>query len=155
MEDLTEQDFSTVITLVSLIIDHDDPVIQHDSALSGRAYYNELLQTSSRARFHDIARMDRDVFLSLLHIVTEEGGLRDSEDISAGEKLLYLINALCGWTNRQMHERWQHSGSTLSTFLHEAIKAVVRCKHIFFSQPEDMSRDAPSSIPTSKIALGR
>jgi hypothetical protein len=76
MEDLTEQDFSTVITLVSLIIDHDDPVIQHDSALSGRAYYNELLQTSSRARFHDIARMDRDVFLSLLHIATEEGGLK-------------------------------------------------------------------------------
>jgi hypothetical protein len=113
-----------------------------------------LLQTSSRARFHDIARMDRDVFLSLLHIVTEEGGLRDSEDISAGEKLLYLINALCGWTNRQMHERWQHSGSTLSTFLHEAIKAVVRCKHIFFSRPEDMSRDYLKFYPYFKDCIG-
>jgi len=155
MENLTEQEFSAVITvLVSVIIDHDDPVVQHDSALSGRAYYNELLQTSSRARFHDIARMDRDVFLSLLHIVTEEGGLRDSEDISAGEKLMNLINALYGWTNRQMHERWQHSGSTLSTFLHEAIKAVVRCKHIFFSQPEDMSRDDPKFYPYFKDCIG-
>jgi hypothetical protein len=94
------------------------------------------------------------VFLSLLHIVTEEGGLKDSEDISAGEKLLCLINALCGWTNRQMHERWQHSGSTLSTFLHEAIKAVVRCKHIFFSQPEDMSRNDPKFYPYFKDCIG-
>jgi hypothetical protein len=54
MENLTEQDFSAVVTvLVSLIIDHDDPVVHHDSA-----YYNDLLQTSSRARFHDIAPMD-------------------------------------------------------------------------------------------------
>jgi hypothetical protein len=90
MENLTEQEFSAVITvLVSVIIDHDDPVVQHDSALSGRAYYNELLQTSSRARFHDIARMDREVFLSLLHIVTEEGELKDSEDISAGEVVVF------------------------------------------------------------------
>jgi hypothetical protein len=59
-------------------------IIEHDSALTGRAYYDELLATPSWARFHDVARMDKDVFLQLLHILTTEGGLEDSEEVCAG-----------------------------------------------------------------------
>jgi hypothetical protein len=96
MEDLSDDELYCVVTaIMSVIIEHDDPVVQHDSALTGRAYYDELA-TPSWARFHNVARMDKDVFLQLLHILTTEGGLEDSEEVCAGEKVLYLINALCG-----------------------------------------------------------
>jgi hypothetical protein len=97
MEDLSDDELYCVVTaIMSVIIEHDDPVVQHDSALTGRAYYDELLATPSWSRFHNVARMDKDVFLQLLHILTTEGGLDDSEEVCPGEKVLYLINALCG-----------------------------------------------------------
>jgi hypothetical protein len=149
MEDLSDDELYCVVTaIMSVIIEHDDPVVQHDSALTGRAYYDELLANPSWARFHDVARMDKDVFLQLLHILTTEGGLEDSEEVCAGEKVLYLINALCGWTNRMLHERWQHSGSTLS------IQAVIRCKRIFFTRPEDLSQNDPKFYPYFKDCIG-
>jgi hypothetical protein len=155
MEDLSDDELYCVVTaIMSVIIEHDDPVVQHDSALTGRAYYDELLANPSWARFHDVARMDKDVFLQLLHILTTEGGLEDSEEVCAGEKVLYLINALCGWTNRMLHERWQHSGSTLSICMYDAIQAFIRCKRIFFTRPEDLSQNDPKFYPYFKDCIG-
>ena len=142
-----------VTAIISVITEHDDPVVQHDSALTGRAYYDELLATPSWARFHDVARMDRNVFFQLLHILTTEGGLEDSEKVCAGEKVLYLINALCGWSNRMLNERWQHSGSTLSIYIHDVIQSILRCKKSSSVDQKIYLKMTRNSTPTLKIVL--
>ena len=50
-------------------------------------------------------------------------------------------NALVGFSNRQLTKRWQHSGLTISLYIHETITAMLQCKRIFFSRPEDLPAD--------------
>ena len=53
-------------------------------------------------------------FIPLMHFLTNEGGLKDSSKICAGEKIMVFIHILAGHSNAQTKERWQHSGSTIS-----------------------------------------
>ena len=55
--------YSVVTALVPVITDSAEPVIQHDSTLTGSAYYAELMSTSSWHRFHDVVRMEKQAFL--------------------------------------------------------------------------------------------
>ena len=52
--------------------------------------------------------------------------------MDTGDKLMILIHALVGFSNRQLTERWQHSGSTISLYIHETITAMLQCKEFFF-----------------------
>ena len=115
----------------------DDPITQHDSILTGKLYYEELMRTENANRFRSAARMDKDTFKKLLKRLTERGGLEDSKLISAGEKLMTFIHAIVGFSNRQLCERWQHSGSTISDILHEVAASLLRCKSLFFDRPKD------------------
>ena len=133
MEDLCDEDFySVVCALVSVIFETYDPVVQHDSVLTGRAYFEELMATASWARFHDVCRMEKQAFKSVLDILICEGGLTDSQSVCTGEKLMILIQILCGFLNRQLNERWQHSGSTISRSITDAINSLLQCKRFFF-----------------------
>jgi DDE superfamily endonuclease len=90
---------------------------QHNSVLTGRLYYAEIMATENVNRFRQVARMDKETFI-LLKEILEDGGLRDSE-LCAGEKIMILLHVLRGFTNRETAERWQHSGSTISEAVHE------------------------------------
>ena len=48
--------------LLPLLTSREDPVIQHDSILTGNEYYLEILRSPNVHRFHDVARMDRYTF---------------------------------------------------------------------------------------------
>ena len=84
MEDLCEED--VVCALVSVIFETSDPRVQHDLVLTGRACIEELTATGSWARFHDVCRIEKQAFKSLLDILICEGGLTDSQSVCAGEK---------------------------------------------------------------------
>ena len=107
MDDLTEEEYYSVVTaLVSVITtDSADPVVQHDSTLTGSAYYYaELMAKSSWHRFHDVVRMEKQAFLQLLDILRTVEKLKGNEHVDAGEKLIILIHALVGFSNRQLTE---------------------------------------------------
>jgi hypothetical protein len=87
--------------------------LQHDSALTGRLYYEELMRTPNRARFLHAARMDRETFLDLL-LLLKSKGLKDTRLLCAEDKLFILLEALKGSSTRGCAERWQHSNSTIS-----------------------------------------
>ena len=66
MDDLTEEEYYSVVTaLLFEITDSADPVKQHDSTLTGSAYYAELMATSSWHRFHDVVKMEKQSFFNL------------------------------------------------------------------------------------------
>ena len=131
-----------VITLVATVLAaspaiNGGPMPRHDSILTGQIYYAELLATRNSHRFHNVARMDKDTFLSLLDLLTTHGGLANSMFLSSGEKLLMFIHVLVGQSNRQISERWQHSGSTVSLALHEVADSILSCKQQFFQVPKE------------------
>jgi len=39
-----------LLSLLPILLDEEDPITQHDSALSGQAYYDELMSTESSHR---------------------------------------------------------------------------------------------------------
>ena len=126
MNDLTEEEYYSVATpLVSVITDSADPVIQHHSTLTGSAYFAELMATSSWHRFYNVVRMEKQAFLQHLEILRTVGKLKGNEHVDAWEKLMILIHALVGFSNRQLTERWPHSGSTISLYIHETITAML------------------------------
>ena len=48
-----------------------------------------------------------------------------------------FIHVLVGQSNRQIAERWQHSGSTVSLTLHEVAHSILLCKQHFFQVPKE------------------
>jgi DDE superfamily endonuclease len=131
-----------VITLVAMAlatteVNKEGPIPQHDSILTGQLYYEELMTTRNPNRFINVARMDRPTFLSLIDLLTTEGGLKNSMFISSGEKLLIFIHNLVGFSNRQIAERWQHSGSTISLVIHEVTESILACKQHLFKEPKE------------------
>jgi hypothetical protein len=125
-----------------------NPVLQHTSVLTGQLYFAEVMETYNVHRFHEVARMDRSTFIKLRVMMMEAGGLEDSLYICAGQKIMVLVQVLRGYTNRQIKERWQHSGSTISKIIHEASDALIGCSGIVF-QPAIIGAPAPSQIATS------
>ena len=59
MEFVREEDFYFVVcAVVSVIFETTNPAMQHDSLLTRRTYYEELMATASWARLHDVCRME-------------------------------------------------------------------------------------------------
>jgi hypothetical protein len=60
------------------------------SALSGAAYYQELINSDNPAKFREIARMSRSTFKNLLDLLTRNG-LKEGKAVKAGENLMILL----------------------------------------------------------------
>ena len=103
------------------------PRIQHNSVLTGDLYYREIMNTENVNRFRRVARMDKDTF-NLLHANLVDGGLSNSMYICTGQKILIFLYVLRGHTNREIDERWQHSGSTISKIIHEVSRCLANIK---------------------------
>ena len=67
--DLPDDDVLAVVALMlpSLLGKRKDPVPQHTSVLTGKLYYEELMNTENEHRFRDVARMNNPTFKKFLH----------------------------------------------------------------------------------------
>ena len=139
-----------IAALVLPFVLKEDPIPQHTSVLTGSLYYSELMDTPSVNRFQQVARMDKETFLSLIAFLADFGRLQSSDMISVGEKVMIFIHVLLGFTNRQTAERWQHSGSTISIIIHEVSEAFRRCSNHILVRPKEGDPVSPkiSSDPT-------
>ena len=141
---------SATVLAATGILHKKGPVPQHDSILTGQVYYNELLETRNTNRFLNVARMDKPTFLSLVELLTTKSNLKASMFMTAGEKLMIFIHALVGFSNRQIAERWQHSGSTISLVLHEVAESFISAKQWFFKVPKE--NDPPQNAGNPKFS---
>jgi hypothetical protein len=78
----------------------------------------------------------------LLSKLEHDCGLRHSAHLSAGEKLMIFMYFLSGQSNRNISERFQHSGSVISRVIHE-IKACLNSRPMDFLVSPTYSRDIP------------
>ena len=76
-----------IAALVLPFVLKEDPIPQHTSVLTGSLYYSELMDTPSVNRFQQVARMDKETFLSLIAFLADFGRLQSSDMISVGRRL--------------------------------------------------------------------
>ena len=150
---MEEDDGINALVVVAAVVDAlqnvaRNPALQHTSILTGQLYFAKVMDTYNVHRFHEVARMDRATLVKLREMMMDAGGLVDSLYICGGQKIMVLVQVLRGYTNRQIKERWQHSGSTISKIIHEASDALIRCSGIVF-QPAIIGAPVQSQIATS------
>jgi hypothetical protein len=143
-------DLSAMTLAASGILNHDGPLPQHDSILTGQIYYNELMTTRNKHRFRNVTRMDKPTFMLLVDLLTYQSNLRTSMFMSSGKKFLIFIHALVGFSNREIADRWQHSGSTISIVLHDVAESLLLVKHLFFKVPK--ADDPPQVAENAKYS---
>ena len=95
----------------------------HTSILQGEAYVQELLTEKRGRRIVRTLGVSKEEFWHILKELKDHGGLQDSKWVTAAEQLAIFLSYMHkGLSNRQLMERWQHSGSTISKIFH-AVKA--------------------------------
>ncbi|CAL5370245.1 unnamed protein product [Camellia sinensis] len=105
------------------------------SILSGRAWITELYEGHS-GRFRYELCMPKQVFLRLCTTLVNDFGLRVPErphGLEVEESVAIFIHVLKNLPNRELQERFQHSGETISRHFHTVLKAmkkftVVHCR---------------------------
>ena len=122
---------AAVIALVvtALVIDRapDDPIPRH-TGQPGSQYLEELFAIHNDERFYDVMRMDRDTFNKVDRLL-QANGLQDRSryrhthrvELPPIEKIAILIHLLKGLSVRQIMERFQHSGATVSRAIDEML----------------------------------
>ena len=86
----------------------------HTSILTGIGWVTEL-QYGHPDRFRRQMGMSKILFRKLLRDLQVSTGLQDSKYIKAEEQAaIFLHFCVTGATNRQLQERFQHSGDTIS-----------------------------------------
>ncbi len=97
---VNELEIVLVIVIISVMLTVANVVLktektpQHDSILSGKMYYRELMETLNTNRFLHACRMDKQTFELLLIFLKQHGDLKDWKSICAGEKLMIFISLL-------------------------------------------------------------
>jgi hypothetical protein len=87
---------------------------RHTSSLPGAIWVQEIMAGNSH-RLRNMIRMDLQVFQSLVQELQLEGGLIPTATVSAEEQVvLFLYFAGHVPSSRQMQERFQHSGETIT-----------------------------------------
>ena len=91
-----------------------DKVPRHTSALSGQDWIDELV-AGHDGWFYNELGMRKHVFWSLLSVLRNDAGLRDTWHVSSEEQLtIFLHYVHRGLSNRALQERFQRSPDTIS-----------------------------------------
>ena len=107
------------------------------SPLSDRDYIDELLICGNEVRIQEVFRMKLRVFRFLCAELRMHGGLIPSRHISVEEQVamfLYTISQRA--SNRNIQERFQHSGETVSRYFHPVLQAIHRLVPIYIKHPD-------------------
>jgi hypothetical protein len=104
-------------TATALVLAGSSPsakIPKHTSILTGQQWVNELLN-GHPDRIREGLGMSKEIFRQLLKCLRQRCCLRSSRGISDAEQLaIFLHMAVVGASNRQLQERFQRSGDTIS-----------------------------------------
>jgi hypothetical protein len=95
-----------------------------DSYNIGMQWLIEILH-GHWTRYVNMFRMDATTFQSLCFILENQYGLKASRRMCVFEKVgIFLYTIALGASNREVQERFQHSGETISRYFNEVLRSV-------------------------------
>jgi hypothetical protein len=138
-----------LVAILQILIENEreEPIPYHDSILTGQMRYDELMNSNNPHRFLDECRMSKYVFILFVEFMKDKGNLTDSKHICAGQKLMIYLTLLKGFSNREIHIMWQHSGSTISAILSEVMLCFESVKSFIFIPPPQETPETILSDP--------
>ncbi|KAH9151365.1 hypothetical protein LEN26_003875 [Aphanomyces euteiches] len=115
---------------------------KRSSQLTGSQWVQEKLRGNHDV-FVEMFRMPRYVFRSLAKELMEIGALSDSPHVSAEEQLcMFLYFAGHDVSSTNLQERFQHSGETITYYLHHVVFGIKQLVSTYIRLP-DPSRVHP------------
>ena len=95
------------------------------SPQTGEAWMNEVLN-GHHIRSVNAFRMHSHVFLKLCGELESRHGLKSSDKMTVIEKVgIFVYTLALGVSNRDVSERFQRSGETISRAFHEVLEAIT------------------------------
>ncbi|PWA34356.1 hypothetical protein CTI12_AA619930 [Artemisia annua] len=95
------------------------------SPQTGEAWMNEVLN-GHHIRSVNAFRMHSHVFLKLCGELESRHGLKPSDRMTVVEKVgIFVYTLALGLSNRDVSERFQRSGETISRAFHEVLEAIT------------------------------
>lgn len=128
-EEFDDFDIDIVIAWLCLVVmdmsmHTREPI--RDSILSGPEWVKEVLCGHSD-RVYEAFRMERHVFLNLCGLMIERGWLKDSRFIRVDEQVAIFLSMIYHKnSNRNLCERFQRSGQTISKYFTKVLNAVLK-----------------------------
>nr|XP_011466743.1 PREDICTED: uncharacterized protein LOC101303730 [Fragaria vesca subsp. vesca]XP_011466745.1 PREDICTED: uncharacterized protein LOC101303730 [Fragaria vesca subsp. vesca] len=124
-----EEEINRIICVCASIIElyyekyiHKIPCM--DSSYTGNIWLMKLLE-GNESRCHNMFRMNKDVFMRLCNDLENIYKLKGSRRICIAEKLgMFLYTLGEGAGNRNVQERFQHSGETVSRYFSELLDVI-------------------------------
>ena len=102
------------------------------SSLSGARYVEEIIEGANPHTIQERFRMPLRCFEALETTMLENSWLSSSKYVGITEKLaIFLAGVGCGYSNRELQDRFQHSGDTISHIFNEVLIAMVRLSIIY------------------------
>jgi DDE superfamily endonuclease len=115
-----------------------------NSSLSGEAYTNELMSCGNPRRIQEVLRMKLEVFQFLCEELKTTGSLSHSKYVGIEAQVAMFIHAIAhSRSNREVQERFQHSGETVSRHFHAVLQALNRLVPYYIKLPNH------SELPTA------
>ncbi|XP_021748947.1 uncharacterized protein LOC110714721 isoform X1 [Chenopodium quinoa] len=115
------------------------------SLCSGWQWLQEVLSTSGES--YRILRMEPHVFYSLAKLLMDKYGLKSTRTMPAEEALGIFIY-LCAQfqSNRNMQNRFKHSGETISRKFNEVLEAMTRFSKDIVRPSDPNFKEVPTKI---------
>ena len=118
------------------------------SPLSRREYISELLSCGNENRIQRVLGMKLEVFQFLCLELTKRGSLAPSKFISVEEQVAMFLYAIVrSATNRDIQERFQHSGETVSRYFHAVLQALNELVPDYIKLPDE--NQLPTAIASN------
>src|SRR5271170_4864332 len=114
------------------------------SSLSGAMYIEEVIKCKNPRWIQQVLRMKLGVFQFLCSELKSKGSLVDSKFVSVEEQVtMFLFTIAHASSNREVQERFQHSGETVSRHFHAVLQAMDQLI------PQYIKLTDPNTIPTA------
>ncbi len=118
---------SISFTILPFLLNHSPPKPLHTRILTGDAFVQQVMGSKNPQRIRNILRMKLDVFQFLCSELENEGGLTASRSVSVEEEVtMFLLTVARSASNRDVQDRFQHSGDTVSRYFHAVLNAINR-----------------------------
>lgn len=112
------------IVMVDMSMHMEEPI--RDSKLSGPEWIREIVYGHSD-RIYEAFKMERHVFLNLCDLMRTRGWLKDNQYIRIDEQVgIFLSLVSHNNSNRDLCERFQRSGKTISKYFNIVLKAILK-----------------------------
>lgn len=92
-----------------------DRIRMHNSIQTGYSWVRELLDAENPTRIYNALGMHRHVFVRLVAELGRHGAINDTRYVTAEEQVAIFLRVIKrNASNRDLQERFQRSGSTIS-----------------------------------------